>query len=54
MLRFFLLAAIFFAAVYFGIRMAQRRGSGNAGGKSAPRRPLGPDDDPDFLRGLGN
>ncbi|MGL5810188.1 MAG: hypothetical protein ACRCYQ_09605 [Nocardioides sp.] len=52
MLRFLLFALIFFAAVYVGVRAAQRRGLGPSGGGSQARRPLGPDDDPDFLRGL--
>ncbi len=36
-------------AIYLTVRLLQRRG----GISPTPRRPLGPDDDPDFLRGLG-
>ena len=36
-------------AIYLTVRLVQRRGEVSP----APRRPLGPDDDPDFLRGLG-
>ncbi len=54
MLRFLPFLLIFIAALYFGVRMAtKRRGLGGGKGKgTGPRRPLGPDDDPDFLRGL--
>ena len=43
-----LLVALIAVAVYVAVRVMQRRG----GQSPAPRRPLGPDDDPDFLRGL--
>lgn len=36
-------------AVYLTIRVIQRRGLPSA----ETQRPVGPDDDPDFLRGLG-
>ena len=35
-------------AVYLTIRVIERRGAASTGGQ----RPVGPDDDPDFLRGL--
>lgn len=55
MLRFLPFLLLFIAAVYFGVRMATKRGKLGGSGKGnqgGPRRPLGPDDDPDFLRGL--
>jgi len=48
-LRFLPFLIIFVAAIYFGVRMPLKRLSPGGNG----RRPLGPDDDPDFLRGLG-
>jgi len=57
------IVVVFLVALYFGVRTAQRRLPGNGSGRGpgarpnrpgkGPRRPLGPDDDPDFLRGLG-
>jgi hypothetical protein len=56
MLRVLPFLLIFAAAIYFGVRMATKRrglgGPGKGGKSGGPRRPLGPDDDPDFLRGL--
>lgn len=55
MLRVLPFLLIFAVAVYFGVRMATQRGKLGGPGKgknNGPRRPLGPDDDPDFLRGL--
>ncbi len=39
-------------AIYLTVRIIERRGLPSRG--SPPRRPRGPDDDPDFLRGLGD
>ncbi|GAA4362195.1 hypothetical protein [Nocardioides caricicola] len=53
MLRFLLVVILIAVAVYFTVRVIQRRGVA-----PAPRRPkppprvMGPDDDPDFLRDL--
>ena len=55
MLRFVVFIALFAAIVYAGFWLMARRskrGGGNAGGRPAPRGPLGPDDDEDFLREL--
>ena len=68
MLKFLLVVALFALVTYATVRVIERRGlqrppSGSAGRPSAPgrgggprprppARPLGPDDDPDFLRDL--
>ena len=66
MLKFLLVVALFALVTYATIRVVERRGlqrprSGSAGrpstpgrgeGPRPPARPLGPDDDPDFLRDL--
>ncbi|MGL5827634.1 MAG: hypothetical protein ACRCYU_22935 [Nocardioides sp.] len=59
MLRFLPFLLVFVVAVYFGVRMATKRRPGadkrwSRDKGRGPRRPLGPDDDPDFLRGLGS
>ena len=46
-----LLVALVAVAIYLVIRVIERRGIASSGSQ---RRPRGPDDDPDFLRGLGN
>ena len=54
-LKFLLVAALFALVVYLTIRVIERRGirrPGDGGGQREPRRPLGPDDDPDFLWNL--
>jgi hypothetical protein len=60
-LKFMLVVILMAVAVYMTVRLIQRRGimppaqgkssPGRPPGKSSPR-PLGPDDDPDFLRDL--
>lgn len=54
MLKFLLVVALVGLAVYLLVRASQRRAAGGSGGGGtvappAPKRPLGPDDDPDFL-----
>ena len=50
-MKFLLLVVLIAAAIYLTVRVIERRGV-IAPGSKPPRRPLGPDDDPDFLRGL--
>jgi len=50
MLRAVLVVVVFAAVVYALVWLIQRRGNG--GQKPAPRRPVAPDDDPEFLRHL--
>ncbi|MFN8195606.1 MAG: hypothetical protein U0R80_15145 [Nocardioidaceae bacterium] len=55
MLKLILLLLLVGAAIYVAIRMVQGRGGTPARRRPAsppPRRPLAPDDDPDFLRDL--
>jgi hypothetical protein len=54
MLRFVFLLAVFAAVVYAAFWLLERRSKGGGGnsGRSAPRGPVGPDDDEDFLREL--
>ena len=56
MLRFVVFLALFAGVVYAAFWLMERRsrggGSGNTGGRPAPRGPVGPDDDEDFLREL--
>ena len=54
MLKFLLVVAVVAVAVYLLVRVIERRGvrrrgDGGSGGKAVPRRPIGPDDDPEFL-----
>ena len=55
MLRFLPVLILIAAAVWWGVSLVQKRSRGR-GGASRPQRridpPRGPDDDPDFLRGL--
>jgi len=51
-LKFALVVLVVAACVYFVIRALEKRGGTGGGGRPEPRRPLGPDDDPDFLWGL--
>ena len=48
MVKILLLVALIAVAIYLTVRVLERRGLRSPG----PRRPLGPDDDPEFLRGL--
>ncbi|MDN4171752.1 hypothetical protein QWY28_02240 [Nocardioides sp. SOB77] len=57
MLKLLLVVALFALATYVVVRLLERRGRRSAprgrGGSRPPEpRPLGPDDDPDFLRDL--
>ena len=55
MLRFLPVLIIIAVAVWWGVSAWQKRGSGTGGPRRPQRRtdpPRGPDDDPDFLRGL--
>lgn len=48
--KILLVVLLLAALVYLTIRVIERRGI--ASPRSPQQRPLGPDDDPDFLRGL--
>jgi hypothetical protein len=53
MLRFVVFLAFFAAVVYAFFWLLERRNHGGGGGtRPAPRGPVGPDDDEDFLRKL--
>ena len=47
-MKLLLLLVLLAVGIYLTVRVVQRRSLASP----APRRPLGPDDDPDFLRGL--
>jgi len=53
-LRFLVVVILVAVAVYFTVRAIQRRGVAPAPHRPKPQppRPMGPDDDPDFLRDL--
>jgi hypothetical protein len=52
-LKFLLVVILLAVAVYLTVRVIQRRGVAPTPRRSAPEpRPMGPDDDPDFLRDL--
>ena len=51
MLKVLLVVAMIAVVVWFLVRLSLRRLDGGGGGSSRPRV-MGPDDDPDFLRGL--
>lgn len=53
-MKFLLVVVLVAVAVYLIVRVIQRRGIAPKppGPKAPPPRPFGPDDDPDFLRGL--
>jgi hypothetical protein len=48
--KFLLVVIILAVAIYFTVRVIQRRGI--LPPRSPEQRPFGPDDDPDFLRDL--
>lgn len=52
MLKVLLVVAVIALVVWVLVRLTLRRLDGGGGGTSRPRV-IGPDDDPDFLRGLG-
>ena len=52
MLKVLLVVAAIAVVVWVLVRLLLRRLDGGGGGGSRPRT-VGPDDDPDFLRGLG-
>ena len=49
-MKFLLIVILLAAAIYFTVRVIQRRGI--LPPRRPEQRPLGPDDDPDFLRDL--
>ncbi len=52
-MKFVLLVALIAVAIYLTIRVIERRGIRRPHRPSRPpQRPIGPDDDPDFLSGL--
>jgi len=51
--KLLLLVALIAVAIYLTVRIIERRGLTSPGSPSQ-RRPRGPDDDPDFLNGLGD
>jgi hypothetical protein len=48
--KFLLIVILLAAAIYFTVRVIQRRGI--LPDRPDDRRPFGPDDDPDFLRDI--
>ena len=54
MLKFLLVVILIAVAVYFTVRVIQRRGIAPPPRRPKPQPPrvMGPDDDPDFLRDL--
>ncbi|HEX5862312.1 MAG TPA: hypothetical protein VFY58_10740 [Nocardioides sp.] len=50
MLKFLLVVIVLAVAIYFAVRVIQRRGL--LPERRPEQRPFGPDDDPDFLRDL--
>ena len=52
MLKFLLVVILIAVMVYLTVRVIQRRGILPPSHHTPPPRPLGPDDDPDFLRKL--
>ena len=52
-MKVILVVALIAVAIYLTVRVIERRGL-SAPGSRPQRRPRGPDDDPDFLRGLGD
>ena len=53
-MKFLLVVVILAAVIYLTVRVIQRRGVAKRPPRQRPDpRVTGPDDDPDFLRGLG-
>jgi hypothetical protein len=51
-LKFVIVVLLFAAATYMLVRLIERRGVSRPGPSAPTQRPLGPDDDPDFIWGL--
>ena len=53
-MKFLLVIVLIAIAVYLTIRVIERRGlpPSDTARRRPPQGPMGPDDDPDFLRGL--
>ena len=52
MLKFIVVVALVALAIYLAVRFLDQRGRLDEGGSPARRRPVAPDDDPEFLRDL--
>ncbi|UFN43544.1 hypothetical protein [Nocardioides okcheonensis] len=52
MLKVLLVVVLIAMVVWVLVRLALRRIDGGGGSQARPPRVVGPDDDPDFLRGL--
>ncbi len=50
--KFLLLLILLAVAIYLTVRVIERRGIAPRRSRRPPERPVGPDDDPDFLRDL--
>ena len=46
------MVALIAVAIYLVVRVIERRGIRRPRSRKPPQRPIGPDDDPDFLSGL--
>lgn len=53
-MKVILVVALIAVAIYLAVRVIERRRGLTSRGSPPRRRPRGPDDDPDFLRGLGD
>lgn len=51
-MKFVLVVVVVAACIYFIVRAMEKRGGAGGGGTTAKPRPVGPDDDPEFLWGL--
>ena len=52
MFKFVIVVLLLAVATYLLVRVIERRGVARPGPSTPPERPLGPDDDPDFIWGL--
>ena len=52
MLKLIVVVALVALAIYLAVRFLDTRGRLEEGGSAARRRPVAPDDDPEFLRDL--